>query len=667
METRELNRRSLLPTLVWGLLGALAPAGWVLIKLLWFGFGPAGERSWDQAVDHFLGDPEGLALMLYMGIGTAFATTCFGWVRSRYQTLIESKDLRLKDVSRLGNQQERELKEQIRTLGDTIKKFHASSSHLQKSLDPRQVLRLAAESLHEIHNYDRVNVMMLNREEDCLEFIASLGTADQNVGGVTLPYDGRAGVLYKTVHENRLIRVEDIRELDESYHLKPPCDNLPQLRSRAFISCPIVVQGAPWGLIAFDNKRHRAALGEADEEAARLVSDQIASALAKIQLLESVARLTEELQQTFSGMVAHEEKISQVIRSLKAGTAATADTISNIAGSAEVVRSAVSDTSSASQNISSRMDHVSESLGHLEKSMTDARKALGDIADRVELVEKNTATALERSEEVRNQSREGQDLVRETCRGLNQISREVGQTRETINILKEKSSVIEKVTGVIHDINQKTNLLSLNAAIIAAQAGEQGHAFAVVAEEIRHLAQETAYSAADIETLIQEIQAATVRVADQIEAATRVVESELEVGQRTDASLGRIFASSESAMEVADQIRHATREQTRSTHLVSESFANLENLTHQVAEAIQEQSEGMHRIIKAVTEIQAKASEVASATQRQEKETLRIDKEVDTVADTTAKIFTEVDKRRAASRDVFAQVDQFRKFSKSND
>jgi len=662
-----LSKKNLAPTLIWGLLGALAPAGWILVKALWFGFGPMHERSWSEASGYFFGDPEGLALVLYMGLGTALATTCFGWFRSRYQGLIESKELNLKDLSRTGSQQEKQLQERIRSLSDTIKKFHASSSHLQKSLDPRQVLHLAAESLHEIHNYDRVNVMMLNPEKECLEFIASLGTAEQNVRGITLPYDDRAGVLYRAVRENRLFRVEDIQKLDKSYHLKPPCDNLPQLRSRAFIVCPIVVQGSPWGLIAFDNKRQRGALGEADEETVRLVADQISSALAKIRLLESVEHLTDELQRTFAGMVAHEEKISQVIRSLKAGTAATTDTIGSIAGSAEVVRSAVADTSSAAQKISRRMDQVSGNFDQLEISMADARKALGDISAQVEQVEGNTATSLDRAEEVRNQAREGQDLVRETCRGLNQISREVGQTRETINILQEKSSVIEKVTGVIHDINQKTNLLSLNAAIIAAQAGEQGHAFAVVAEEIRHLAQETAYSAGDIETLIQEIQLATGRVADQIEGTTKVVASELEVGERTDASLTRILSSSEGAMKIADQIRHATREQTRSTHLVSESFADLERLTHQAAEAFQEQTEGLHRIIRAVEEIKTKAAEVASATQRQEQETVRIDKEVDTVSATTAKVFTEMKQRQEASQEVLSQVDQFRKLSENKD
>ena len=134
----------------------------------------------------------------------------------------------------------------------------------------------------------------------------------------------------------------------------------------------------------------------------------------------------------------------------------------------------------------------------------------------VQEVEKNASRSKKMSEKVCSEAEHGAQLVAESYDGLQGISLAVDRAVATIEFLAQKGEEIKHTVQVINEINQKTNLLSLNASIIAAQSGEHGRSFAVVAEEIRKLSHETSSSAEAIENLISEIGTATIEAVSHI-------------------------------------------------------------------------------------------------------------------------------------------------------
>ena len=252
-------------------LGTGAPLGWVLVRLLFFR--QQGESVWEQIAADILQSGESLALYLYMAGGTALALGVFGYLIGKASEQIHDRACSLDELNQAIALQKEGFERRFKDLDNCIKNFHAINNSIQKSVDFREVLRLAADGLHEILGYDRVNILMVNPTRDRLEFVASRGAGQDNVSGIVIPLDERAGALYKTVSEKRLFLIDDITLMPEEFHLKPPCDAVVQLRSRSFIICPIVVRDEVVGLFGVDNKVKRKELDDTDVDTVKLFAD----------------------------------------------------------------------------------------------------------------------------------------------------------------------------------------------------------------------------------------------------------------------------------------------------------------------------------------------------------------------------------------------------------
>jgi methyl-accepting chemotaxis protein len=647
--------RSRLYALCGFLLGILAPIGWIVLRLVLFW--QPGETVWAQISGDILHSSESLTLYGYMGLGTAPVLGVFGFLIGKASQQIHERARGLDELNQAVERQKTEFERRFRDLNTSIKNFHSINNHVQKSMDIQEVLRLSADGLHEILGYDRVNILMVNPGRESLQFVASRGTGDDDVSNIVIPLDERAGALYKTVTENRLLLVDDITRMPEEFHLKPPCDNIHQLRSRSFILCPIVVRDEVMGMFGVDNKVRHHALDETDVDTVHLFADQVSSALTRIDLVEAVDTLTRELDVTFRELLKYRGEHTRLDHTLKQATASTSEATADIARAADVVCDAVDATRSASGEISVSIEQVYQSLNKLTGFMNNSVSAMTEISATIRAVEENGTHSHLMSEKVKQQAETGAEAVSDVLTGLKEIAGAVESAASTIGRLSKKGEEINGITTVIAEITQKTNLLALNAAIIAAQAGEHGRSFAVVADEVRSLSVEAANSTGAIGRLVGEIQEYTRETVDHFARTRQLVKEGTDLGEGMETSLRQILESAVSAMEMARDIRKATQEVARSVESVTLSIDELGDMVTQISTASKEEAVGIRSIVKSIEEVKSMTDDMVTATTRQRQNTQSIETAVQSVSDMVGQIFTAMEERNQGSREVIESLE----------
>jgi methyl-accepting chemotaxis protein len=640
------------------LLGAFAPVGWSFLRLLFFG--EKGIGIWPQISGYITSSPESLALFAYMGVGTSLMLGCFGFLIGKGTQEIHDRALRLDALYQtIGNQKE-EFERRFREMHNGIKNFHAINTHIQKSVSLDEVLRLSADGLHKILGYDRVNILMVGKTHDTLTLMASRGCGDDSASGISIPLDERAGALYLVVKDKRVILVEDIGKMPQNYRMRPPCDTIEQLRSRSFILCPILVRGEVVGLFGVDNKIKHKALDETDVDTVKLFADQVSGTWTKINLLDAVETLTDQLERTFQELLKYRDEHARHDTLLKRSAISTGEAITHIAGASNVIRERVETTRSTAGEISVSIEQVSQNLHQLTDFMENSISAMTEISRTIVNVQESAARSHGMSEQVREQAEHGVGSVSNAMRGLKGISAAVEMTVAGIGRLSEKGEEINSITTVIHEITQKTNLLALNAAIIAAQAGEHGRSFAVVADEVRSLSQEAAFSTGAITRIIDEIQTYTSESVDQITATRDLVGEGIALGEGVERSLKQILDSASLAMAMTHNIRKATQEVASSVQSVSVSIEELGEISSQVTLASRGQAHGTRSIVHSIEEVKNMADTMSAETEKQQKNMRDIEHAIAAVSEMVRQIFLEMEERRQESRGVIDQLECFK-------
>ncbi|BCA79457.1 methyl-accepting chemotaxis protein [Desulfuromonas sp. AOP6] len=655
---KELNRSRVYATGGFAL-GILAPLGWILLRLILF-WNPE-QTLWQQIVGPFLGSEEGRLLYAYMGLGTALVLGVFGFYLGKTSQRIHERALHLDELNTVIARQKAEFERKFRELDNSIKNFHSISNHIQKSLDVREVLKLAADGLHDILGYDRVNILMVNRDRQVLEFIASRGCGGDDVSGITLPLDVRAGALYKVVSENRLFLIDDITRLGADYHLQSPYDKIAQLRSRRFILCPIVVRDQVVGLFGVDNKINRKHIDDTDVDTVKLFADQVASTITKIDLLEAVDTLTGELETTFQELLKYRQEYGRLDFALRRAAESNAEATVEISHGADVVQGAVTTTRSAANEIAVSIDEVVQNISQLTDFMDKSISTMTEISSTIRSVQENGVRSHEMSQTVKEQAEKGAEAVANAQYGLHGISEAVEGTVESIRRLCQKGEEVGSINEVITEISQKTNLLALNASIIAAQAGEHGHSFAVVAEEVRKLSQETAQSTGVISYIIEEIQKYSQETGRQAETTRQLVQDGIAQGEHVEEALNQILDSASLAMDMSREIRKATEEVSKSADFVTGSIERLGEMAAHISQASKEQSQGTRSIAQSIEEIKTMADEMAEATDRQKTHTKDIETAVGSVSNIAGRIFSAIEERQKGSREVIESLERLRR------
>lgn len=218
-------------------------------------------------------------------------------------------------------------------------------------------------------------------------------------------------------------------------------------------------------------------------------------------------------------------------------------------GSADTVNKSADETSKSVEEIVSSVEELASAADHQNEVAIDSVKSMEDMSKGVQRVANAATTVSESAYELRERAVMGTDRVQSASEQMNRIQSETAETKSVIESLRSDADKIDNIITTITDISEQTNLLALNAAIEAARAGESGQGFAVVANEVRVLADETRDSAVNIQELIQLIQDHTVQADSSMDSSIN------EVAQGIDEinQLGLVFAQMTKAIDLVAQ------------------------------------------------------------------------------------------------------------------
>ncbi len=260
----------------------------------------------------------------------------------------------------------------------------------------------------------------------------------------------------------------------------------------------------------------------------------------------------------------------------------------NLASMQGTLKAMLDNINAASKSIDERcalletqMSQVAEQSVRQQSSAEGVAAATEEFSQSVQEVANNAHDAATAARESQQQVRESHASINQSMAATTRVVEAVQTSNVTIDQLNQSIAKIGDITRVIADIAGQTNLLALNAAIEAARAGEQGRGFAVVADEVRKLAERTTTSTADINNTVNEIQSVTARAVASMDLAAREVDTGIGMLRQSVAGLEGITHSSSQVSEMAEQISEAARQQGIASEEVALSMQQINDLVEQ--------------------------------------------------------------------------------------
>ncbi|WP_323950754.1 methyl-accepting chemotaxis protein [Aeromonas caviae] len=309
-----------------------------------------------------------------------------------------------------------------------------------------------------------------------------------------------------------------------------------------------------------------------------------------------------ELQEWVRGNRFNRDELGQLGSAIDRMQGALAELVSEISGSVSQLSSAVEEVSAISEQSAKGMASQQGEVSQVATAMNEMQSTVNEVA-------RNTTDAMGAAKQASRTSTQGNQVVRSAIGSIEQVSRQIEQAGGVVQQLETDSASISMVLDVIRGIAEQTNLLALNAAIEAARAGEQGRGFAVVADEVRSLAQRTQASTAEISKMIEVLQERTAEAGSAMQLSRQQMQESVELAREAGSSIDSINGAVTQITDMNTLIATATEQQNAVTEELNRSIVKIHT-------AADENAQGAQQTAQACVELSRLATSLHHMTQR---------------------------------------------------
>jgi len=321
-------------------------------------------------------------------------------------------------------------------------------------------------------------------------------------------------------------------------------------------------------------------------------------------IVSTIQPLIESLQSMAEGDLCHRidaqgrDEIGEVGRLYNVSTDKLRGLIAQLADTAQRV-------AGASEEISSSATAQAQGAESQKDETRQVATAMQEMAATVTQVAEHAHKAAGAARQAADTARQGGKIVEETLDKMRAIAGSVGQTARQVQDLGSRSDQIGEIIGVIDEIAGQTNLLALNAAIEAARAGEQGRGFAVVADEVRKLAERTSKATKEITQMIKSIQGETKNAVKAMQEGTNQVEQGLVTTAQAGKALHEIIQMAQQVGEMVVHIATAAQQQSGATEEVSGNMEQISRISQDTATGAQQTAKACHDLSGMALDLQS--------------------------------------------------------------
>ncbi len=290
---------------------------------------------------------------------------------------------------------------------------------------------------------------------------------------------------------------------------------------------------------------------------------------------------------------------------LQQGIARMGTTLRELIGG---IRDGVTQIASAAEELSAVTEQTSAGVNNQKIETDQVATAMHEMTATVQEVARNAEDASQAAAAADGEAREGDRVVNQAIDQIERLAVEVARSTEAMAVLQQESDKIGSVMDVIKAVAEQTNLLALNAAIEAARAGEAGRGFAVVADEVRGLAQRTQKSTEEIQTLVAALQSGTQQVASVMNTSRGLTDSSVTLTRQAGTSLQGITRTVSNIQSMNQQIAAAAEQQSAVAEEISRSIINVRDVSEQTAAASDETAKSSVELARLGNQLQMMVS-----------------------------------------------------------
>ena len=374
----------------------------------------------------------------------------------------------------------------------------------------------------------------------------------------------------------------------------------------------------------------------------------------------------EEINASIRGIAEHTEHLSVSAEESSSSILEMGATVEEVSENVECLSRSVDESVASMEEMTGAIREVARNVEGLSEVAEATGASMEEMAASVKQVEGTAVDSRRLSIEVVKAAETGSERVLATISGIEAIRSSSEEAQQVITSLGRRAEEIGDILDVIDNVAEETNLLALNAAIIAAQAGEHGRGFSVVADEIKDLADRVGASTKEIGRVIKAVQDESENAISAVRRGGEMVTEGERLSRDAGSALEEITASAHTSGEMIGEIAQAATEQAKGSHSVVVAMEHVRELVSQIRGAMEEQSRGSDQVMSASISMRDIARQVKGTIHEQSRGSGRITVSIENIRDMVQQINGAIQEQRQGTEQAVEALDHIRERAEQN-